>query len=294
MANPPNKKGGLGRGLSNLFPGAASEPIAVAAGNPEYQELPIDQIKPNPDQPRKRFDEGEIQELAKTLHTVGLIEPVVVRRVQGTYQLVSGERRWRACRSAGFKKIPAVIKELTDIQALEMGLVENLQREELTAMEEARAYEQWIGLTDLKPSELADRVGKDRSTVTNLIRLLKLPPEVQDMIDRGLISAGQARPLLTLGDRKVILNMAGRIVREGLSARRVEEEVARIQEPSSGKSSSPRKDPNLRHLEDRIRTKLTTKVELKHKKGGGGQVVIHYHSVNDLDRILDSMGIKSR
>ncbi|MBI3394600.1 MAG: ParB/RepB/Spo0J family partition protein [Spirochaetia bacterium] len=283
------KKSGLGRGLSNLLPGAAA-----LSTHPEYQEIPIGEIQASPDQPRKRFDDAEIQELAKTLHTIGLIEPVIVRRRGNVYQLVSGERRWRACRMAGFKKIPAIVKELTDIQALEMGIVENVQREELTAMEEARAYEQWMGLTGQKPSDLADRVGKDRSTVTNLIRLLKLPPEVQDLIERGLLSAGQARPLLGIGDRKTVLSIAGKIAREGWSARRVEEEVARLQDGGTGKSAGTKKDPNVRHLEDKIRARFTSRVQVAHKKGGAGSITLHYKTLSELDKILDLMGIKSR
>ena len=293
------KKTGLGRGLSNLIPGAASgEERYQIQSNPDYRELSIDEIDPNPDQPRKRFTERELQELAETIKSIGLIEPVVVRPRGDRYQLISGERRWRACRMAGYKKIPAVLKQVNDLQALEMGIVENIQREELTAIEEAKAYEYWMKESGLKPGEIADRVGKDRTTITNLIRLLKLPEEILAMIEEKKISAGQARPLLGIGDRKQALLMAGKIAEEGWSARRVEDEVGRMLDPpvTGGKArggvSSKKEDPNIRQVEDRIRSRYTTRVQLSHSGGGKGKIVLQYSNLDELDRILELMGIK--
>lgn len=284
----------LGRGLSHLLPTAPSAQSAVRS-HPEYQELAISEIVPNPDQPRKHFDEREIEELAATLHSVGLIEPVIVRRVGEQYQLISGERRWRACRKAGFKKVPAIIKKLNDVQALEMGIIENIQRENLSPLEEARAYEALIEKTGMKPSAVAERVGKDRTTVTNLLRLLKLPEPVLDLLARGELTAGQARPLLSLGDRQVVLRTARQVVAQGWSARRVEDEVAKLTDGSSSRSKRTRPassaDANTRALEEKLRRKLMARVKLDHSKKGG-RLTIHYGNLEDLDRILEILGIR--
>lgn len=289
------KKLALGRGLSNLLPGAddGNGSIQIST-NPDYQEIAIDEIEPNPEQPRKRFQQQELEELAQTIQAVGLIEPVVVRRVGERYQLISGERRWRACRQAGYRKIPAVIKSVSDVQALEMGIIENIQREELNPVEEARAYEQWMDRTGLKPSQLAERVGKDRSTITNLLRLLKFPPEVLTLIEEKKMSAGQARPLLSIGDKKMLLQFAGKIVNEGWSARRVEEEVSQVMEGSRPASTmeSARRDPNIARVEERIRSKMTAKVQIVHKTSGAGKIILHYASLDDMERLMEIMGVK--
>lgn len=292
------KKSALGRGLSNLIPGAerTSEGLDLR-NNPEYQELEIDRIKPNPEQPRKRFTEQELAELATTIQGVGLIEPIVVRPFGDEFQIISGERRWRACQTIGYKKIPAIVKRVDDIQALEMGIIENIQREELTPIEEAKAYDLWIARTGMKPSQLAERVGKERTTVANLLRLLKLPDEVQEMLSNRMISAGQARPLIGIADRKVMRSLVERIVREGWSARRVEEEVGRLTEGDSGTGVVPKTggkvDPNIRSLEDKIRAKYTAKVAIAHRKDESGKISIAYSSLDELDRILEMMGVKS-
>lgn len=282
----------LGRGLSNLLPGES--PIQLQS-NPEYQELDLGAIIPSPAQPRKHFDPTDLQELAQTLHSVGLIEPIVVRPSGDRFEIISGERRFRACKLAGFKKIPAVVKQVDDLRALEMALIENIQREDLNPLEEARAYELWMERTGDKPSDLATKVGKDRTTITNLTRLLKLPPEVQKLLEDKKISAGQARPLLAIADRRQALKIAERIQRENWSARRVEEEVARLQEPPARttRTSGAARDPNLRSVEGKIRSKLGAKVEVSHKKTGAGKLTIYYGNLNDLDRILAAMGVKS-
>lgn len=293
------KKSGLGRGLSNLIPGADktenTSGIQIST-NPDYQEISITEIDPNPNQPRKKFNEGELEELAKTIQSVGVIEPVVVRKMGERFQLISGERRWRACRIAGYKKVPAVIKKVDDIQALEMGIIENVQREELNPVEEARAYDYWMKETGFKPSDIADRIGKDRSTVTNLIRLLKLPDEILDLVENRIISAGQARPLIGIADRRVLSQLAKKIATEGWTARRVEDEVAAIMD-GGGDSKAKRKtgamswDANVKSLEDKIRKKLMSRVQVMHKKAGSGKLIINYANLEDLDRILELMGI---
>jgi len=291
----------LGRGLSHLL-GGGSDPGASPAENrhPEYQELPLGEIQPNPDQPRKRFPPEEIEELSRTLKSVGLIEPVIVRKLKdGGYQLISGERRYRACKLAGFKKIPAIIKQLGDAQAMEIAIIENIQREDLTPIEEARAYEQLMNHSGIKPSQLAARVGKDRTTITNLLRLLRLPEPILQLIEEKKITAGQARPLLALGDRSAMNRIAHKIVLDGWSARRVEEEVARLTEGSaagSGKSqggkTAGRRDANIKSLEEKLRKKLMAKVSLEHTKKGGGKLTVHYGNLDDLDRILEIFGVK--
>ena len=283
----------LGRGLSNLIPGADSGNGSVnIQTNPEYQELSLDSLVPNPDQPRKKFLQQELEELAATLHAVGLIEPIVVRKTGEKYQIISGERRWRACKIAGFKKIPCVIKQVNDIQALEMGIIENIQREELSPIEEARAYEHLMEKTGLKPGDIALKVGKDRSTITNLLRLLKLPFEVVELIENGKLSAGQARPLIGIGDKNKLHSLIKKIVMEGWTARKVEEEVARIQEPASAsKSGKPlsKKDVNVTKLEDRLRSKLTARINIFHKKNGSGKISIGYANLDDLERIIEML-----
>lgn len=288
------KPGGLGRGLSNLLPGAEDNRRSIQiSANPDYIELSIDDIVPNPDQPRKKIHPAELEELSKTLHSVGLIEPIVVRKKGEKYQLISGERRWRASRLAGFKKIPAVIKQVNDMQALEMGIIENIQREELTPIEEAKAYEQWMNLTGLKPSNLADKIGKDRTTIANLIRLLKLPEEVLSLIEEKKMSAGQARPLLGLGDRKTLVRLASKISQENWPARKVEDEVSKLTETTRAKSES-RRDANIASLENKLRTSLSAKVAISHRKNGSGKISISYGNLDDMDRILEKLGIKHR
>ncbi len=286
------KRMGLGRGLSNLIPGAESQGGSIQISeNPDYQEIPIHEIDPNPNQPRKRFSNDELQELAETIKNVGIIEPVVVRKLGQRFQLISGERRWRAASLAGFKNVPAVIKNVDDLGALEMGIIENVQREELSAIEEARAYELWMNQTGLKPADIAQRVGKDRSTITNLIRLLKLPAEVQSKIELKQITSGQARPLIGIADKRLLSKLVERITQEGWSARRVEEEVGRLTE-SPDTSEKPKSsaagaaDANIRVFEDRLRARFKARVAIQHKKNGSGKIVIHYANLDELDRIL--------
>lgn len=284
------KRSGLGRGLSNLIPDA---PVVKNTNSSEFQYLNIDEIEPNPKQPRRSFNEKELTELADTIQHVGIIEPIVVRSKNNRYIIISGERRWRASKLIGYKKIPAVIKDYDDVKAAEVALIENLQREDLNSIEEARAYESLIELTGDKPADLAKKLGKDRTTVTNLLRLLKLPEEVMTLIENRMINAGQARPLLSLGDRKMISQLAGRIAKEGWSARRVEDEVAKLTEISGPKKAkSSNKDANIRKLEERIRARLTAKVDLAHKGSGGGRLSVQYTSLDDLERILDLIGVK--
>lgn len=286
------KKKGLGRGLSNLIPDA---PIFQSGGSPsgEFQYVNLDDIDPNPKQPRRTFKQQELQELANTIENVGVIEPVIVRKKGERFLLISGERRWRASRLAGFKKIPAVIRDVDDVRAAEVSIIENIQREDLSPVEEARAYESLMELTGERPGDLSKKVGKDRTTITNLLRLLKLPDEVLKLIEEKSLTAGQARPLLSLGDRKMIVQLAGRISREGWSARRVEDEVARLDQGTKPVRSRPaRSDANTRKMEERIRARFSARIALQHRGDGKGKLTIHYASLEDLERILELMGVK--
>ncbi len=280
------KNRALGRGLSNLL-SEGGDLTPTLRGETELQELPVDQIDPNPLQPRQSFNPKELEELAETLQAVGLIEPVIVRKVEERYQLISGERRWRAAQRAGFKKIPAILKQATDLQALEIGIIENIQREDLNPVEEARAYQYWLEQTQQKPSDLAKKMGKDRSTVTNLVRLLKLPEEVLELLKDGTLTPGQARPLLTIGDRQMLIKLAHRISIEKWTARRVEDMVAQLTDLNEGSPKGGEIDPNIANLERQLRTRFTADVRIEHKKNGGGKIQIHYANLDDLDRILE-------
>ena len=290
----------LGRGLSNLIAEAGQEGGAFISENSNYKEVPLECIIPNPKQPRKHFVQEELEDLAKTLETVGMIEPVVLRPLASgkeEYQLIAGERRFRAAKIAGFKKIPAIFKQANELQTLEIGIIENIQRKNLNPVEEARAYEYWMEATQQKADVLAKKVGKNRSTVKNLTRILKLPPEVLELVEKEKLSVGQARPLLSIGDRKELQRLALKVCKEAWSARRVEEEVARLVE---GKSSSTKaflgsskgaslNDPNIREIEKILRTRLSARVELHHKKNGSGKITLYYGNSRDRERLLETI-----
>ena len=299
--NRSKQRKALGRGLSNLISEADQEEQAnVIRDDPNYQEIALDCIIPNPKQPRKRFVQEDLEELAQTLESVGIIEPVVVRPLTSVkvssgkkqYQLIAGERRFRAAKIAGFKKIPAMLKEANELQALEIGIIENIQRKDLNPIEEARAYEYWMQATQQKSDVLAKKVGKDRSTVKNLTRILKLPPETLELIEKKELSLGQARPLLGIGDKQKLHKLALKISKESWNARRVEEEVARLTEEQSPKqplAASKSKNPNIKKLEKDLRICLSARVELQDKKNGSGKITIYYGNPKDRERLLDSL-----
>lgn len=286
-------KKALGRGLSNLIPGKSSASSENRVLDNNFRELGLLEIQPDPNQPRKYFDEAELNKLAITLKSVGMIEPVVVRPIENGYQLISGERRWRAAALAGLKKIPAILKQVNDTRAMEMAIIENIQREDLNPVEEARAYVEWMELSGLKANDIAKKVGKDRSTVTNLIRLLKLPSEIHNLIEKKMMNPGQARPLIGIADKNKLHKLSLKIVKENWTARKVEEEVSKIQVGSvSPVKSVKKKDTNIKNLEDKLRRKFTTKINIQHKPTGSGSVSFNYASLDDLDRILALMKFK--
>lgn len=284
------KRKALGKGLSSLIPTSiARMPAPTASPVPAFPtelRLEVSKIRPNPRQPRHSFDEAGLDELARSLRTQGLLQPVVVRPLaDGRFELIAGERRWRAAQRAGIHRIPAVVRDVPDENLLELALIENLQREELNAIEEAEAYRILIDDLELTQNEVAERVGKQRTTVSNALRLLNLPEAVKTMLRDRVISMGHARALLALEDAKAIESMAHRVVAEGLSVRQVESVAKR---PTSTKSRPGRLerpvDPNVAAAETTLQRALGTKVRIG-GDGTKGRVEIYYHSADELDRV---------
>jgi ParB family chromosome partitioning protein len=278
------KKRGLGRGLDALLEREEEAPAPI-------QSLPLDQLKPNRFQPRTQFDDAAIEELAASIKAQGVVQPLVVSPDQdGTYIIVAGERRWRASRRAGLETVPVVVRQVTDDrEMLELALVENLQRSDLNPLEEAEAYLSLQEKFGLSQEDIATRVGKARTTVTNALRLLRLPDEVQELLREGRLTAGQARPLLGLPSREAQLALADRAVREGLTARDLE----RLSSESGRESGreKPKKKPrpvevHTAAAEEKLTRRLQTRVEIR-RRGKGGILHIHFHSEEELMRLYD-------
>lgn len=275
---------GLGRGLGALLPPA---PLPEPAGDSErtlVQELPIDSIAPNPQQPRKDFETNALSELSTSLKQSGVLQPVVVRRAGQGYQLIVGERRWRAAKLAGIERIPAVIREATDAESLELALVENLLRENLNPLEEAEAYQRLLADFHWTQEELAERVGKDRSSIANCLRLLRLPEAIQGDLRAGRLTMGHARALLSLDTVAAQLKLREEILAHSWSVRATEEGVNRTR--SHLPRRPPRRSPELTAVEETLREKLTTRVRLVGNERHG-RIEIVYTSREDLDRLLD-------
>jgi ParB family chromosome partitioning protein len=275
------KRRGLGRGLDALIGGAP------AGGEGGVLRLPVDQIQPNRFQPRSRFDDAGLDELAESIRAQGVIQPVVVTaRKTGGYTLVAGERRWRAAQRAGLTEVPAVVREVAgDQELLELALVENLQRSDLDAIEEAEAYQMLAQRFGLSQDEIAARVGKARPTVTNALRLLKLPPAVTDMLRDGRLTAGQARPLLGLEGEEAQVRLAERAVEKGLSARELERLAAPPERPAGG-NRQREVDVHTAAAEERLTRRLQARVEI-HRRGRGGTLRVHFHNEEELMRLYD-------
>ncbi|NHZ73793.1 MAG: ParB/RepB/Spo0J family partition protein [Nitrospirae bacterium] len=272
------KKRGLGRGLDALLEPSPS-PVRT---------LSLGELVPNRYQPRADFDDAGLEELAESIRTQGVVQPIVVTPgSEGKFTIIAGERRWRAARRAGLQEVPVVIRELeNDRQLLEMALVENLQRSDLNAVEEGEAYRALKESFGLSQEEIARQVGRARSTISNAVRLLSLPEEIQAMLRDGRLAAGQARPLLSLGDEERQLELARKAVEEGLTARQLEELVAGRQKKPKPQRSSTVLDPDTRAAADRLTRKLQTKVEI-HRKGTGGTVRLHFHTEEELMRLYE-------
>ena len=283
-----NKRKALGRGLGTLLP-------SVPAGVTEKSllDVPLDQIVPNKHQPRSNFDPDKLRELAQSIRANGVVQPVIVRKAGGHYQLIAGERRWRAAREAGLKTIPAVLKDVSEYKTLELALIENIQRADLNPIEEATAYSSLIEDFQLTQEEVAQRVGKDRSSIANYIRLLKLPEKVKDKIEKTELSMGHARALISLTRAQDQVELAERIVSQQLNVRQVEELIRHWK--SAGKktkkpeSAQAARDPNVKAAEGRLQEHFGTRVSIHQAETGKGKIEIHFENMDDLIRIYDLM-----
>jgi len=276
------KRAALGRGLGALIPGGS------AAERRGVMTIGIEEIRPSPGQPRRHFDEVHLVELAESIGSRGVLLPLLVRRDGDGYLLIAGERRWRAAQKAGLRELPVIVRDVTEPEAFELALIENIQREDLNAVEEAEAYQRLIEHHGLTQEELAQRVGKDRSTIANAIRLLRLPDSIKEAVASGELSMGHARALLGLTDDGDLRKAAEKVIREDLSVRQVEELVQRLKGKRAQKSRRDEGTTQLRHLAERLQRKLGAKVDLR-DRGGSGALEIRYASHAELDRIVSAI-----
>jgi ParB family transcriptional regulator, chromosome partitioning protein len=279
-----------------------------AKGSGSVLYLPVDAIVNNLEQPRREFNEDELQDLVHSIKSLGLLQPIIVKEKKNgpcSYEIVAGERRWRAARSAGLEEVPVIVKNLTDIETLQVALVENIQRQQLNPIEEALAYDKFITDFQLTHDEIAELVGKSRVSISNILRLLKLPKEIRNYVTQGNISLGHAKVILSLKDQNAQLSLAKKVMAESLSVRQLEELVSRIVVLDSGTSSPANKIKGKKHLDERsdnsayhdlvnrLRERLGTKIaihsSLKKEGNAGGKVVIDYFNDDDLTRIVDTI-----
>ena len=273
----------LGRGLGALL----SSDTTVDLG-PEPTEVDLDAIVPGPMQPRTNFDEGALEGLADSIRSQGIIQPLLVRRVADRYELIAGERRWRAARLAGLSKVPVVVKDVPDKDLLEIALIENIQRENLNPIEEAQAYQRLIDTVGLTQEALAGRVGRDRSYITNYLRLLKLPEDLQKLVIEGRLSTGHARTILGLSQLDLQRKVARQVIDGGLSVRATEHLVRKAADGTTPPKAASAVDPNIRAAETKLRRALGTQVRIVQLRGEGqGKVEISFFSNQDLDRIYN-------
>nr|WP_330424847.1 ParB/RepB/Spo0J family partition protein [Lachnotalea sp. AF33-28] len=293
------KRGGLGKGLDSLIPEGVMELTASGRSSDQKADtiLKISLIEPNRDQPRKVFEEEPLLELAESIKQFGIIQPLVVTKKDNYYEIIAGERRWRAAKLAGLKEVPVIIKEYTDQEIMEISLIENIQREDLNAIEEAQAYQKLLKEFHLTQEEVARRVSKSRTAITNTMRLLKLDEKIQNMVIENEISSGHARALLAIEDKEVQHQTAQRIVSEQLSVRETEQMVRDLLNPEV-KTSEEKKPVKkqleseltaYREAEDKLKSILGTKVIIQKKDNNKGKIEIEYYSVEDLDRIIELM-----
>ena len=273
------KKMGLGKGMRALLP-------VVEDHGKKYFSCPIEEIRPNKDQPRKTFVNEKLEELAASIRERGIIQPLVVLRREGHYELIAGERRWRAAQKAGLREVPVVIQDVSDETALEMALIENIQREDLNAVEEAEAYHALLERFELSQEELAKRVGKERSTIANALRLLRLPSDIKLDVAEDRISMGHARALLTLEDPHEQRVARDEIVKNRLSVREAEALVRRQKTPAAPKAKQPAEDPDQRDLVERMQRHFGSRVALR-RSGRGGKLEISFADQKELARIVE-------
>lgn len=291
---------GLGKGLDSLIPNAVGEAKAkketvketVTEKKEQETLVKITMVEPNRKQPRKNFDEDALQELSDSIKQFGLLQPILVQDRKDHYEIIAGERRWRAAKLAGLKEIPVIIRDYSDQEIMEISLIENIQREDLNPIEEAQAYKRLLTEFNLKQDEVAERVSKSRAAVTNSIRLLKLSDEVQQMVIDDMISTGHARTLLAVEDKDEQYNLAQRIFDEKLSVRDVEKLVKSLHKPEkvSKKTDNKTMEVIYQDIEEKLKQRLSTKVTVTSKGEGAGKIEIEFYNNEDLDRILDMIG----
>ena len=296
----PIKKKGLGKGLDSLIPDNKSmksvtsektvESKEDAAAKSGVQVMKINEVEPNRDQPRKNFDEDALLELSDSIKQFGVLQPLLVRKRKDYYEIIAGERRWRAAKLAGVKEVPVIEKEYTDQEILEIGLIENIQRENLNPIEEAIAYKRLLEEFNLKQDEVAERVSKSRKAVKNSMRLLKLSDKVQQMIIDDMISTGHARALLAIDDPELQYTLANKIFDEKLSVRETEKLVKEIKNPKKPKEKKPVANSFIyQDLEEKMKSVFGTKVSIASKGKGKGKIEIEYYSDDELEHLFDMM-----
>lgn len=294
------KKRGLGRGLNDmgvdeLLTGFNSNPTTTASNKPmtsgELRYISVEMLQPGKYQPRKDIESEALQELAESIRAQGVIQPIVVRRLSnGFFEIIAGERRWRAAQLAELTEVPVVIREVNDDAAIAMALIENIQREDLNPIEEGLALQRLIDEFQLTHQEISKAVGKSRTTVTNLLRLLSLPENVRIMLERGDLDMGHAKVIMTMPEEQQ-LEAAKQITAKGLSVREAEKLVQALKAPNS-KSVKQEPDIHIQNLQNRISDKLAAKVAIQHTPKGKGKLVIQYHDLDELDGILKHLGIE--
>lgn len=296
----PVKRKGLGKGLDSLIPDNKSMKSGTSDKSAEekkeaevkagVQTMKINEVEPNRDQPRKNFDEDALLELSDSIKQFGVLQPLLVRKRKDYYEIIAGERRWRAAKLAGVKEVPVIVKEYTDQEILEIGLIENIQRENLNPIEEAIAYKRLLEEFNLKQDEVAERVSKSRTAVTNSMRLLKLSDKVQQMIIDDMISTGHARALLAIDDPELQYTLANKIFDEKLSVRETEKLVKEIKNPKKPKEKKVIENAFIyQDLEEKMKGVFGTKVSIASKGKGKGKIEIEYYSDDELEHLFDMM-----
>ena len=294
-----NSKKGLGKGLDSLIPMGSeieniTKPVKKAKNEPKTNEngvieLKVNQIEPNREQPRKNFDEDALQELADSIKKHGIIQPLVVQKKGEYYEIIAGERRWRAAKIAGLKHIPVVIKDYSEQEMVEIALIEKTQIQDLNPIEEAMAFKQLMQEYDLKQDELAERVSKSRTAVTNSMRLLKLPQKIMEMVINNELSSGHARTLLSIEDEDLQIKVAELVILKQMSVRETENYVKKLQNNKNKSKDTKNTDNDFvyRDIENKIKEIVGTKVKVNHKNNGKGKIEIEFYSDDELERIYD-------
>jgi len=279
------KRKALGKGLSALIP----EADRLEDGEEQFFRCPVEAIEANPYQPRQDISESDLEDMVNSVREKGIVTPLLVSRTENGYQLIAGERRWRAAQKAGLERVPVVVREVTPYESLELALIENIHRKDLNAVEEALAYQRLLEEAEITQDSLAKRLGKDRSSITNLLRLLNLPLSIQkDLID-GRLSMGHARVLVGIGDPEEQKGLRDAVIKKGLSVRQTETLAKKRRGPGKLKNKQSELDYYVQSLADKLKLSLGTKVEIK-KKGREGRIVVYFYSDEELERLLDLFG----